>query len=69
MSVPRPAIFGRDRDHLLRPPGLRDDLRLVGVLLGVQHLVVRFAFCSIAASFSEFSIEVVAHQYLAAPLS
>ena len=29
---------GRDRDHL-RPAGLGDDLRLVGVLLGVQHLV------------------------------
>ena len=29
---------GGDRDHL-RPPGLHDDLRLVGVLLGVQHLV------------------------------
>jgi hypothetical protein len=58
MSVPRPAmlvamviIFG--------PAGLRDDLGLLGVLLGVEHLVRQLGLLSSSEISSEFSIEVV----------
>ena len=50
---------GGDGDHL-RAPGLRDDLGLARVLLGVQHLVRQLARVPASPdSNSEFSIEVV----------
>ena len=59
MSVPRPAMLVAIV-ITLRATGLRDDLGLLLVLLGVQHLVRQaWPWSSRPEMSSEFSIEVV----------
>ena len=59
MSVPRPAMLVAIV-IMLRPAGLRHDVGLARMLLGVEHLVRQlFLLTSSWSMISEFSIEVV----------